>query len=93
MNHLRSKKQKEEGQSSLNLVDYYENILVIKDKDLKCTINIVIRNGMLHCNCHAIDKDILDKDILDKTHTICSHTEYAQSLPQLNKFKRNGRLQ
>lgn len=88
LNHLKSKKQKQEGQSSLNLVDYYENILVIKDEDLKCTINIVIRNGMLHCDCHA-----MDKDILNKTHAICSHTEYAQSLPQLNKFKRNGRLQ
>ena len=88
MNYIRSKKQKQEGQSSLTLVDYYENILVIRDEELKCTINIVIRNGMLHCDCHA-----LDLDIADKKHAICSHIEYAQSLPQLNKFKRNGRLQ
>ncbi len=88
LNYLTSKKQKQEEQSSLTLVDYYENILVIKDEDLKRTINIVIRNGMLYCDCH-----ILDKDTLNKRDAICLHTEYAQSLPQLNKFKRNGRLQ
>ena len=88
MNYLGSKKQKREGQSSLTLIDYYENILVIRDECLKRTINIVIRNGKLNCDCHA-----MDQDTVDKKHAICLHTEYAQSLPQLNKFKRNGRLQ
>ncbi len=88
MNYLRSKKQKQEGQCSLSLVDYYENILIIKDEDLNRTINIVIRNGMLYCDYHA-----LDENTLDEKHAVCSHIEYAQVLPQLNKFKRNGRLQ
>ena len=88
MNYIKSKKQNQEGQYPLSLVDYYENTLVIKDEDLNHTINIFIRNGLLYCDYHA-----LDEDTLDKKHAVCSHIEYAQALPQLNKFKRNGRLQ
>ncbi|HXT83130.1 MAG TPA: hypothetical protein VN704_02185 [Verrucomicrobiae bacterium] len=88
MIYVKGKKQKQEGQCPLSLVDYYENFLVIKDEDLNCTINIVIRNGILYCDYHA-----LNEYTLDEKHAVCSHIEYAQTLPQLNKFKRNGRLQ
>jgi hypothetical protein len=88
MSSARDKKQKvSEKAQPLSLIDHYENVLVIKDEELGKTIDVVIRGGVLYCDLHS------DSDTYGERQPDCLHIEYAQTLPQLAKFKKNGRLQ
>jgi hypothetical protein len=69
----------------LSLADHYDNVLVIKDEELGKTIDVIIRGGLLYCDLHANDQTY-------EENQICSHIEFALTLPQIDRLKKSGRL-